>query len=298
MVLFQSIRHVACLAACVFLASPGQAMPVEAPIAISERGSSSGKRTILWETSLTSELKSIPGLLTAAAALASSSVIESITNWETKRPNELPKKFPFRPMVRTPQHLSGDNWSNLISVVSSQKNTIVHFYNEPERNGIDATTAVADWRSKMLPLRQKYGAKLAGPGCASSDEGSAWLQSFMGMLADDEKPDYLNLHFYTLAQNPCDQEIQNAENFVSGKHATYNLPVIIGEIASTSRDAAQVVDFTKEVSEWLDKQSWVVEYGFFGVSTSVADDFVSPAAQMLTSSGSWTDLGKWWIGAA
>ncbi|KAI6089191.1 glycoside hydrolase family 128 protein [Hypoxylon rubiginosum] len=296
MVLFQSIRHVACLAACVFLASPGQAMPVDT---ISERGSSSGKRIILWETKLTSELSSIPGLLSAATALGSSSVIKSITNWETKRPDELPKKIPFRPMVRTPQHLEGDNWSNLISVLSAQKGTIVHFYNEPERNGIDVSTAVTDWKNKMLPLRQKYGAKLVTPGCASSGEGSAWLQSFMGALADDEKPDYLNLHFYTLPQNPCDQEIKNAENFFSEKHTTYNLPVIIGEIASTSRDATQVVTFTKEVSKWLDKpaQSWVVEYGFFGVSTSVDDDFVSPAAQMLNSNGAWTDLGKWWIGA-
>ncbi|XXH02242.1 hypothetical protein Hte_008610 [Hypoxylon texense] len=274
-------------------------MPVETSDSISERGSS-GKRIILWETSLTSELKSIPGLLAAATALASSSVIKSVTNWETKRPDEVPKIFPYRPMVRTPQHLEGDNWKNLISVVSTQKNTIVHFYNEPERNGIAESDAVASWRQKMLPLRKKYGVKLVGPGCASSDEGSAWLQTFMGMLSDDEKPDYLNLHFYTLPNNPCDQEIQNAEKYFSDKHKTYNLPVIIGEIASTSRDANQVVKFTKEVSKWLDKpaQSWVVEYGFFGVSTKVDDSFVSPAAQMLDSKGAWTDLGKWWIGVS
>ncbi|KAI1778836.1 glycoside hydrolase family 128 protein [Hypoxylon cercidicola] len=297
MVLLRSLRHIACLATCVFLACPGRAMPVEAPSALSERGSSSGKRIILWETKLTSELPSIPGLWAAATALASSRVIKSITNWETKRPSELPKTLPYRPMVRTPQHLEGDNWTNLISVVSTQQNTIVHFYNEPERNGIKASDAVASWREKMLPLRQKYGVKLVGPGCASSGEGSAWLQAFMGMLSDDEKPDYLNLHFYTLPSNPCDQEIRNAEHYFSEKHTTYNLPVIIGEMASTSRDGAQVVQFTKEVSKWLDEpaQSWVVEYGFFGVSTSVDDNFVSPAAQMLDSTGGFTDLGKWYI---
>ncbi|KAI1137547.1 glycoside hydrolase family 128 protein [Hypoxylon sp. FL0543] len=296
MVLFRSIRLIACVATCVLLASPATAVPIETSDKLSERGSAGGKRIILWETSLTAELKSIPKLLATAATLSSSTVIKSITNWETKRPQELPKKLPFRPMVRTPQHLTGDNWNSLISVVSSQKNTIVHFYNEPDRSGISAADAVAQWRQKMLPLRQKYGVKLVAPGCASDPNGSNWLQTFMGMLAANEKPDYLNLHFYTLPTNPCDQEIKNAETFFTEKHNTYKLPIIVGEIASTSRDKTQVEDFTKEVSKWLDGQSWIVEYGFFGVSTKVADDFVSPAAQMLDANGAWTALGKWWIG--
>ncbi|OTA96849.1 glycoside hydrolase family 128 protein [Hypoxylon sp. CO27-5] len=296
MVLLQSIRRIAYFAACVLLASPANAVPVETSNTLSQRASASGKRIILWETSLTAELKSIPGLLTAAKTLASSTVIKSITNWETKRPQELSTRFPFRPMVRTPQHLTGDNWNSLISVVSSQKNTIVHFYNEPERNGISAADAVTQWRQKMLPLREKYGAKLVAPGCASDPNGSNWLQEFMGSLSAKEKPDYINLHFYTLPTNPCDQEIQNAKNFFTEKHNTYKLPIIVGEIASTSRDKTQVENFTKQVSKWLDGQDWIAEYGFFGVSTKVVDEFVSPAAQMLDSNGAWTDLGKWWIG--
>ncbi|KAI0376977.1 glycoside hydrolase family 128 protein [Hypomontagnella monticulosa] len=295
MVLIQSIRRAACLAACALLASPALAAPVETSNALSERGSG-GKRIILWESSLSVQLNIIPGLLSAAATLGSSSVIKSITNWETKRPKELPSNLPFRPMVRTPQHLSGDNWNNLISVCSSQKNTIVHFYNEPERNGISVSDAVAHWKQNMLPLRQKYGVKLVAPGCASDSNGSNWLQQFMGALSGNEKPDYINLHFYTLPQNPVDQEIQNAVNFFSEKHRAYNLPIIVGEIACTSRDAAQVVKFTKEVSNWFDGQGWIAEYGFFGVSTKVPDDFVSPAAQLLDANGAWTALGRWWIG--
>lgn len=199
-------------------------------------------------------------------------------------------------MVRTPQHLSGDNWNNLISTLSSQKDTIVHFYNEPERNGISETDAATVWKEKMIPLKQKYGAKLVAPGCASSPEGSQWLQTWMSMLSEKEKPDYLNLHFYTLQSNPVDLEIENAKNFFTDKNNTYQLPIFGGELASTSRDKAQVEKFTKEVSKWLDDQVWVVEYGFFGVSTKLADGFVSPAAQMLDANGAWTSLGKWWIG--
>ncbi|KAI2464398.1 glycoside hydrolase family 128 protein [Annulohypoxylon bovei var. microspora] len=296
MALLQSIKRIACLAACVLLASPANAAPVETLDVLSQRSSAGGKRIILWETSLSAELQSIPALLTAATTLASSTVIKSITNWETKRPLELTKNLPFRPMVRTPQHLSGENWNNLISVVSSQKNTIVHFYNEPEMAGINAADAVAKWRANMIPLRQKYGAKLVAPGISSAPAGAAWLQAFMGMLAANEKPDYLNLHFYTLQSSSSDQEIGNAKTYFTNMHNTYKLPIIVGEIASTNRDGAQVVKFTKQVSNWFDGQSWIAEYGFFGVSTKVVDTFVSPAAQLLTANGAWTDLGKWWIG--
>ncbi|KAI1445415.1 glycoside hydrolase family 128 protein [Annulohypoxylon stygium] len=296
MVLLQSIKRIACVAACVLLASLTNAALIETPEVLAERGSAGGKRIILWETSLSAQLKSIPALLTSAAAITSSTVIHSITNWETYRPSELTKNLPFRPMVRTPQHLSGDNWKNLISVVSSQKNTVVHFYNEPELAGISAADAVAKWRANMLPLRQKYGAKLVAPGISSAPAGSTWLQTFMGMLAANEKPDYLNLHFYTLQTSSSDAEIQNAKTYFTDKHNQYKLPIIVGEIASTNRDGNQVLKFTKQVSSWLDGQSWIAEYGFFGVSTKVVDNFVSPAAQMLNANGAWTALGKWWIG--
>ncbi|KAI0886331.1 glycoside hydrolase family 128 protein [Annulohypoxylon maeteangense] len=298
MVQLLSIRHIACLAACVLLASPANAAPVETPEALSQRGAAAttGKRIILWETSLAPQMNSKPALKNSANLLASSTVIHSITNWDTKRPAELTTKLPFRPMVRTPQQLSGTEWNNLISTISSQKNSIVHFYNEPELNGISAADAVAKWRSSMLPLRQKYGAKLVAPGISSAPNGATWLQSFMGMLAANEKPDYLNLHFYTLQNSASTQEVQYAKTYFTDKHNQYKLPIIVGEIASINRDGNQVVTFTKQMSSWFDGQSWIAEYGFFGVSTQVVNSFVSPAAQMLDANGNWTPLGKWWIG--
>ncbi|KAI0172919.1 glycoside hydrolase family 128 protein [Hypoxylon sp. FL1284] len=241
MVFLPSPRQIAYMAACLLFASPSLAAPVETTSELAERASG-GKRIILWETSLTNSLQSSPNLLASAKALGSSNTIKSVTNWETKRPTE----------------------NDLISVLKSQKNTIVHFFNEPERNNIGVQQALDAWRQKMLPLRKH-----------------AWLQQFMSQLKQNEKPDYLNLHFYTLQQNSADQEIGNARKYFSGKHGDYNIPVIIGEIACTSRDAAQ---------------SWVLEYGVFGVSTKVDDNFVSPAAQLLNAKGGWTDLGKWYIG--
>ncbi|KAI2601839.1 glycoside hydrolase family 128 protein [Hypoxylon sp. NC1633] len=267
---------------------------------LSQRDYGGGKRIILWETTLSRQLSSIPALFGSASSLASSPVIKSITNWETTRPQELPANLPFRPMVRTPQHLEGANWDALMQVVVSQKDTIIHFYNEPERLGIAPADAAIMWRQRLLPLRNTFGVKLVSPGCASDPGGSQWLATFMSMLADSEKPDYLNLHFYTLPSNPSDQEIVNAQNFFNDKYTTYKTPIIVGEIGCTSRDPSEVDKFTKGVAGWFDlpAQSWVAEYGFFGVSTSVDDNWVSPAAQMLDATGTWTSLGRWWIGQA
>ncbi|KAI0010799.1 glycoside hydrolase family 128 protein [Xylariaceae sp. FL0662B] len=266
MMLFQSVRFLVFLATFLSLLSPNQAIPIETSDSIQSRGSG-GKRTILWEWTLTQDLKKIPQLLTAVTALSSSSVITSITNWETWRPAELPLKLSFRPMVRTKAHLSGENWNNLLSVVNSQKNTIVHFFNEPERNGIDAGDAANLWKQKMVPLRTQHSVKLAAPGCASNQAGSQWLETFMKQLGANEKPDYLNLHFYTTDGNPVDQEIQAAKKYLSDRHSTYKLPEIVGEIASTSRNSNDVEKFSKDLATWLDKQDWVVEYGLYGVSS-------------------------------
>ncbi|RYP13633.1 hypothetical protein DL767_010643 [Monosporascus sp. MG133] len=199
-------------------------------------------------------------------------------------------------MVRTPAQLSGEPWENLLSVLNSEEEKIVHFFNEPDKQGILPADAAKMWKDAMLPLRHEYSTKLVSPGCASNDDGTRWLDEFMGHLTDGEKPDYITLHFYTKADEPADKEILAAKQYLETRHEQHNLPIIINELASTSRDLNIVRNFTTEVGNWLDGQDWVVEYGFFGVSREPTDDFVSPAAQLLGSNGTWTELGKWFVG--
>lgn len=40
----------------------------------------------------------------------------------------------------------------------------------------------------------------------------------------------------------------------------------------------------------MDEQEWIFEYGFFGCMRSVADDFVSPVAQLMNPDGTFTEL--------
>jgi len=61
--------------------------------------------------------------------------------------------------------------------------------------------------------------------------------------------------------------------------------VVVSEIASTSRDKKEAFAFTAQVANWMDQCPWIFEYAFFGCMAKVADDFVSPEAQLMNSDG-------------
>ncbi|POS74423.1 hypothetical protein DHEL01_v207178 [Diaporthe helianthi] len=290
---FSAMKRLQVLAVLFQAALLTSALPVE------KRGTAihSGKRLMLWDYTLTQAYESNPNIQAAASSLSTSPGVTAALNWNTWRASELPDNVPFQPMIRTPAQLQGDEYKNLLSSIqASGANTVVHFYNEPDLNGVDAGAAAATWKSTVLPLRAQYGVKLVGPAVASNDAGSAWLQQFYGALAADQKPDFLGLHFYTAAETPAETEVENAKKYISDKHGQYGLPVVVSEIGSTSRDPTSVDTFTKATSEWLDSQDWVDSYGFFGATTTPVDGFVSPAAQLIDTSGAWTSLGRWWVG--
>lgn len=290
---FPAMKRLQVLAVLFQAALLTSALPVE------NRGTAihAGKRIILWDYTLTQAAQSNGNIQASAASLSTSTGVSAAINWNTWKPEELPSDVPFEPMIRTPAQLAGDDWTNLLSVIQAGgSNTIVHFYNEPDLNGVDAAAAAASYKASVLPLRAQYGVKLVGPAVASNDAGSAWLQTFYSSLSAEEKPDFLGVHFYTGAETPAETEVANAQKYISEKHDQYGLPVIVSEIGSTSRDQTSVDTFTKGISSWLDTQDWVNSYGFFGATTTPVDNFVSPAAQLLDTSGAWTTLGRWFIG--
>lgn len=290
---FSAMKRLQVLAVLFQAALLTSALPVE------KRGTAihAGKRIILWDYTLTQAYQSNGNIQASAASLSTSPDVSAALNWNTWKPEELPSDVPFQPMIRTPAQLQGDEWKNLLSAVQAGgSDTVVHFYNEPELNGVGAADAAAAFKNSVLPLRAQYGVKLVGPAVASNEAGSAWLEEFYSALSADEKPDFLGLHFYTAQDTPAETEITNAQNYINEKHTQYKLPVVVSEIASTSRDATSVDDFTKGISTWLDGQDFVKSYGFFGATTATVDSFVSPAAQLIDTSGVWTTLGHWFIG--
>lgn len=75
------------------------------------------------------------------------------------------------------------------------------------------------------------------------------------------------------------------------RHRKYpEYPVVVSEIACTSRDKKEVFTFTAQVTNWMDECPWVFEYSWFGCMANVADDFVSPHAQLMNPDWTFTEL--------
>lgn len=204
--------------------------------------------------------------------------IHSVSNWNTWYPAELKGRAPFRPMVRLPTQLSGKDWANIENTLE----TVVHFFNEPERAGVSAAEAAEQWHNQMIPLRNK-GKQLVSPSCASDATGQAWLADFMNRVSDN-LPNYLGLHYYGTDGN-------EAIAFIENMHNQYpQQPIIVSEIASISPNYYDVLGFTAQLVNWMDETSYVFEYGFFGCMGHVADNFVSPEAQLMNPDGSFKDL--------
>ncbi|MCJ1236715.1 hypothetical protein MMC14_004697 [Varicellaria rhodocarpa] len=238
------------------------------------------KRCLLWDWTNSSG-PNHPGVPWAMNNVDFAGPISSVSNWNTWTPPELKGRAPFRPMVRSEAQLTGGDWDN---VVKSDQH-IIHFFNEPERAGISPEHAADVWQKQMVPLRRQHGKKLVSPSCSNDKAGQAWIADFMKRV-DKEAPDYLGLHYYGTDGNAAIRFIQDMHT----KHP--HQPIIVSEIASTARDLPSVMGFTAQLVDWMDGRDFVFEYGFFGCMRQVADNFVSPQAQLMKPDGNFTDLMK------
>ena len=233
----------------------------------------SKKRCVLWDYKNTLQ---VPW---AMDNINFNGPISSVSNWNTWVPPELKGRSAFRPMVHLESQLSGQDWENVLNT----DQPIIHFFNEPERNGISAEHAANIWNQQMVPLRNNKGKKLVSPSCSNDDAGQAWLADFMNRVSDNP-PDYLGLHYYST-------DGYAAIRFLESMHDKYpNQPIIVSEIASIARTKNDVYGFTIQLANYMDAADWIFEYGFFGCMPELADNFVSPEAQLMNKDGTFTHL--------
>ncbi|KAK0124021.1 hypothetical protein ONS95_009007 [Cadophora gregata] len=236
------------------------------------------KRCLLWDWTNTANIPH------AIESLNFTGPISSIANWNAWATPELRSRLPFRPTVRGMDQLTDPNeWG----MISDNEHAIIHYFNEPERAGITPQKAAEMWMEKMVPLKKEKGKMIVGPGCASDAAGEKWLEEFMQSICEKgEPPDYLGLHYYGPDGGAAIEYIKK----IHEKYPEY--PVVISEIASICRDKKDVFKFTAQVANWADECPWVFEYAFFGCMAKVADDFMSPEAQLMNEDGSLRDLMK------
>lgn len=240
------------------------------------------KRTLLWDWTSVRDTVPLP-------PLPPHTPIVSCHNWNTWAPPGLPAHVPFQPMFRTLAQLEFPEFDYALS----QPYAIMHFLNEPERADVTPEKAAELWFEKIVPMRQERGCRIVGPAAANDAPGTRWLDCFMALVArrdPREMPDFLGLHYYGT-------QAHEAIAYLTARHEKYPaLPVHVTEIASISRDRGEVERFSVEVAGWADRTEWVAEYGFFGMMKECADDFVSPAAQLMDKKGDLTGLGRWVMG--
>ncbi|CAF9941847.1 MAG: hypothetical protein HETSPECPRED_004256 [Heterodermia speciosa] len=200
--------------------------------------------------------------------------MNSVSNWNTWIPPELKGRAAFRPMIHDLAKLSGSEWTN----IENTKDGLIHYFNEPERAGITAEQAADIWFKQVVQLRNQ-GNKLVSPSCASDPQGEAWFTEFMDRVEKDP-PDFIGVHYYGTDKNAAIKYFENMHN----KHSKH--PLYISELASISRKHEDVVEFTVDVANWCDQTPWIHEYAFFGCMRNVADNFVSPEAQLMNPDGS------------
>ncbi|EOO03852.1 putative glycosyl hydrolase 53 domain-containing protein [Phaeoacremonium minimum UCRPA7] len=238
------------------------------------------KRCLLWDWTNTRDMPD------TIEQLNFSGPFSSVANWNPWVPPELKGRLPYRPTIRTPAQLEGNDWA-MIADYERNRHEVVHYFNEPERiPGCTPELAADKWATQVVPLlRATQGRKLVGPAVASDDAGRAWLRRFMALVAGCV-PDYLGVHYYgTVAAE--------ARAYITSMHEEWpSLPVVVSEVASISRSGPEVEKFTAELANWLDETEWVYEYAFFGCMNHCADDFVSPAAQLMDKDGKFTPLMK------
>lgn len=253
------------------------------------------KRCLLWDWTNTHDC---PGQMDKVQF---DGPISSVSNWNAWVPPELKGRAQFRPMIHLERELNGNEWQ----WIKDSHEPIVHFFNEPERNGISPEKAAEYWRkqvrkylavtvivtlealsdtSQVLPeLRQKRGKKLVSPSCASDENGKNWLYRWMDLVKDCP-PDFVGMHWYGTDPNLAIHDIEAMSRRFPQK------PIIVSEIASISRDRNQVYEFTKRLCNWMDETNYIFEYAFFGCMRKMPDQYVSEAARLMNPDGSFTDL--------
>lgn len=236
------------------------------------------KRCLLWDWTNT-DGPGHTGVPWAMDHVKFTGPLTSVSNWNAWTPPELKNRAPFRPMIHDLSKLSGNDWTT----INGYKDHIILYFNEPERNGISAEQAADLWFKHIVPLRKEKHNRLVSPSCASDNNGQAWIADFMKRVASDP-PDFLGLHYYGTSS-------KDAIKYFEDMHAKFpHQAIFVSEIASISRNYDEVLHFTVEVANWMDRTEWVFEYGFFGCMRQVPDKFVSPQAQLMKPDGSFTDL--------
>ncbi|KAH0548406.1 hypothetical protein GP486_007955 [Trichoglossum hirsutum] len=172
-----------------------------------------------------------------------------------------------------------NGWMDAANAAISGGGRCLLAFNEPdhpEQSNIDPASAATAYQTYMNPFTGK--ARLGAPAVTNGggSMGLTWLKSFMDSCGGKCQIDFVPIHWYGSCSNAAD-----FKKHTQDAYAQTNKPIWITEFGGVDCSLDQQKTFLETVLPWLDAQSFVERYAYFGVFEN----------SMITN-GKPNDLGK------
>jgi hypothetical protein len=202
--------------------------------------------------------------------------------------------YQYVPMLWGVPSAAGDFFNTVKSMKSGGQNiTHVLGFNEPDGakstggSAISAGDAANIWQKEMEPVK-KLGVQIGAPATVGSGDGIKWLQSFLSQCSDCTI-DFYPIHWY----GPLD----GLTGYINQMRQTFgNKTLWVTEFALPQASANDAEAFLNTSTSYLDQQSFVGRYAYFGGYRNDASNWVGSGAAMLTSKGQITSIGRLYLG--
>ncbi|KAG8824032.1 hypothetical protein FRC19_002709 [Serendipita sp. 401] len=211
-----------------------------------------------------------------------------IYNWSPWSPSALPQGLRFAPMFWGPGHES-DWTSNVIQGATNYGIAMgMQKVNQVDGSNMTPAQGAQSWKDMLVPLRTNKNYQLVSPSVISSRTGITWLQSFMSLLTDSQKPDFMAVHWYG-------KTLLDMQNYLTAFHNAFpGKTVWVTEFACDGLDGTGCTDdinsFANGADDWLSSQSWIGAYFPFAFASDLSG--VSEVNRLINaSSGLITPVG-------
>jgi len=205
-------------------------------------------------------------------------------NWDSFPQSGASKEYV--PMMWGPTHASVFN-SNVNKGLFNSSAYLLGF-NEPDQSGQSNLTpaqGVTYWKQYMQPLASKF--QLGAPAVSSAPAGKQWLTNFFAQCTGCSVS-FIPIHWYGSDPNAFTAYVADIYN-------TFKKPIWVTEWACVyygsgpQCDQNSVYSFMGQTTSWLDQQSYVQRFSWFGARVSGipdADALLTTAGTALTGLGS------------
>jgi len=161
--------------------------------------------------------------------------------------------------------------------------TAVLAFNEPDNSGQSDMTpaaAVGLWNQYIQPLKKSKGLRLGAPAVTSAPSGKVWLSQFLQQCGGCDI-DFIPIHWYGSDPNAF-------AAYVTDIHNSFGKNIWVTEWACVPYtnppcDQQSVYNFMGQTTLFLDQQSWVERFSYFGAMRNLGS--VPATNALLTSNG-------------